>query len=130
MSKWVGVAGQKLQAIFEVARENQPCILFFDEMESLFKTRTEEGGSNSAEIMAGFLTQTEGVDVDNTGLIWIGATNLPWIIDSAVERRFGSKLYITLPDHQTRCEMIRTGLCKLRRNARKLANTYRIQQYI
>lgn len=117
-TKWRGVAEQKIRAAFKVARENVPCVMFFDEVESLLRARSDDGGG--PDTVQEFLAQTDGVDdtTDNTWVIWIGATNLPWMIDSAVARRFGSKLLIDLPNEPTRADIFLHGLLRLKETVR------------
>jgi vacuolar protein-sorting-associated protein 4 len=70
-----------------MARENKPAIVFIDEVDSLCGTRGEGESEASRRIKTEFLVQMNGVGNDMDGVLVLGATNIPWALDSAIRRR-------------------------------------------
>lgn len=70
-----------------MARENKPAIIFIDEVDSLCGTRGEGESEASRRIKTEFLVQMNGVGNDDTGILVLGATNIPWQLDGAIKRR-------------------------------------------
>lgn len=83
-----------------MARENKPAIIFIDEVDSLCGTRGEGESEASRRIKTEFLVQMNGVGHDDTGVLVLGATNIPWQLDNAIKRRW---VFIFLGD---------SGVCK------------------
>ncbi len=110
---YTGNTEKNLHAIFEQARKNTPCIIFFDELDALGTKRSGGGGdgggeSNSIRLAINqFLTEMSGVDENPEGIYVVGATNQPWDIDPALKRsgRFGDTLYIKAPGYRDRKQM-------------------------
>lgn len=105
---YTGNTEKNLHAIFEQARKNTPCIIFFDELDALGVKRGggDSGGEGSALRLAvnQFLVEMNGVEKNPEGIYVIGATNQPWDIDPALKRsgRFGDALYIPPPNYKER----------------------------
>jgi vacuolar protein-sorting-associated protein 4 len=76
-----------VRQLFEMARENKPAIIFIDEVDSLAGTRGEGESEGSRRIKTEFLVQMNGVGHDDTGVLVLGATNIPWALDNAIKRR-------------------------------------------
>ncbi len=90
-----------------MARTNKPSIIFIDEVDSMCGTRDASGSSEAANrIKTEFLVQMQGVGVDNDGILVLGATNIPWGLDSAIRRRFEKRIYIPLPDEPARKRLL------------------------
>jgi len=70
-----------------MARESKPAIIFIDEVDSLAGTRNEGESEGSRRIKTEFLVQMNGVGHDDTGVLVLGATNIPWQLDPAIKRR-------------------------------------------
>ena len=70
-----------------MARENKPAIIFIDEVDSLCGTRGEGESEASRRIKTEFLVQMNGGGHDDTGVLVLGATNIPWQLDNAIKRR-------------------------------------------
>lgn len=70
-----------------MARENKPAIIFIDEVDSLCGTRGEGESEASRRIKTEFLVQMNGVGNETDGILVLGASNIPWQLDSAIRRR-------------------------------------------
>ena len=73
-----------------MAREQKPSIIFIDEVDSMTGNREGGGGGNdsSSRIKTQFLIEMQGVGHDDTGVLVLGATNIPWGLDPAIRRRY------------------------------------------
>ncbi len=109
LSKWVGESEKAIREIFKKARQTAPCILFFDEIDAIAPRR---GGGYDARvterIVNQLLTSMDGIE-SNDGLIVIGATNRPDILDPALLRagRFDRLLLVDPPDEKARVEILK-----------------------
>lgn len=102
VSKWLGESEKLVKNLFQMARENKPSIIFIDEIDSLVSSRSDNESEASKRIKTEFLVQMQGVGVDNDGVLVLGATNIPWVLDSAIRRRFERRIYIPLPEAPAR----------------------------
>ncbi len=112
LDMWIGASEQKLHAIFEGARANTPCVLFFDEVDALGASRSDMRRSASRMTVNQFLSELDGVAGDNDGLLVLAATNTPWHLDSAFRRpgRFDRIIFVPPPDEPARAEVLRVLL--------------------
>ena len=104
LSMWVGESEKGVRKIFERARQVSPCIIFFDEIDSLAGKRGMEQGTKVTErVLNQLLAEMDGIE-DLSNVIVIGATNRPDMLDSALLRpgRFDRILLINSPDKQGR----------------------------
>jgi vacuolar protein-sorting-associated protein 4 len=76
-----------VKQLFKMARENKPAIIFIDEVDSLCGTRGEGESEASRRIKTEFLVQMNGVGNETDGILVLGASNIPWQLDSAIRRR-------------------------------------------
>ncbi|KAG7272958.1 hypothetical protein CRUP_035790 [Coryphaenoides rupestris] len=100
VSKWLG----------ESEKEHKPSIIFIDEIDSLCGSRSENESEAARRIKTEFLVQMQGVGNNNEGVLVLGATNIPWTLDSAIRRRFEKRIYIPLPEEHARAFMFRLHL--------------------
>lgn len=105
VSKWLGESERLVKQLFELARDNKPAIIFIDEVDSLCGSRSENESESARRIKTEFLVQMQGVGVDNKDVLVLGATNIPWTLDSAIRRRFEKRIYIPLPEASARVKM-------------------------
>ncbi|MEO1802346.1 MAG: AAA family ATPase, partial [Cyanobacteria bacterium J06629_2] len=101
---------QNLQSIFTDARDRSPCILFFDEIDSLFPRRDNTGNSPEVELVNEFLQQVDGVDRSAAGIFLLGATNRADTVDPAVISRLQQTLEVPLPGVRERRIMLEHAL--------------------
>lgn len=102
-SKYVGDGEKMVRALFAVARVHQPSVIFIDEIDSLLTQRSDGEFDATRRIKTEFLVQFDGCATSNDDrILLIGATNRPNELDEAARRRFRKKLYIPLPDLESR----------------------------
>ena len=94
-----------------MARDNTPSVLFFDEIDAIGMSRGKTSGVLRT-LVNQFLTEMDGVQTDNNGVLIIGATNLPWEVDSALRRpgRFDKVLFVSPPDKVARAKMFEINM--------------------
>ncbi|XP_047442407.1 vacuolar protein sorting-associated protein 4B-like [Mugil cephalus] len=110
VSKWLGESEKLVKNLFTLAREHKPSIIFIDEIDSLCGSRSENESEAARRIKTEFLVQMQGVGNDNDGILVLGATNIPWTLDSAIRRRFEKRIYIPLPEEHARAFMFKLHL--------------------
>ncbi|XP_058054703.1 vacuolar protein sorting-associated protein 4-like [Anopheles bellator] len=110
VSKWLGESEKLVKNLFELARSHRPSIIFIDEVDSLCSARSDNESESARRIKTQFLVQMQGVGSDNEDILVLGATNTPWILDSAIRRRFEKRIYIPLPDENARLLMFKIHL--------------------
>ncbi|KAG7694286.1 hypothetical protein KL951_004164 [Ogataea haglerorum] len=113
LSKWVGEAERHLRLLFEEAKQQQPSIIFFDEIDGLAPVRSSKQEQIHASIVSTLLALMDGMD--NRGqVIVIGATNRPDSIDPALRRpgRFDREFYFPLPDVKAREQILKIHMRK------------------
>ncbi|XP_041862277.1 vacuolar protein sorting-associated protein 4B-like [Melanotaenia boesemani] len=110
VSKWLGESEKLVKNLFALAREHKPSIIFIDEIDSLCGSRSENESEAARRIKTEFLVQMQGVGNDNEGILVLGATNIPWTLDSAIRRRFEKRIYIPLPEEHARSFMFKLHL--------------------
>ena len=101
-SMFVSQGTAKVKALFRFARKNSPCIVFIDEIDALGAkrtTRTDAVSRESVKIQNAFLTELDGFQKRNKGVIVIGATNRSEVLDEAFTRpgRFDRTIHIIKP---------------------------------
>lgn len=109
LDMWLGSSEKKLHEIFETARYHKPCVLFFDEVDALAASRSDMRQASGRHIINQFLSELDGVDTDNDGVLILAATNAPWHVDSAFRRpgRFDRIIFVPPPDAPARAATLR-----------------------
>lgn len=110
VSKWLGESEKLVRNLFELARENKPSIIFIDEVDSLCSSRSDNESESARRIKTEFLVQMQGVGNDTDGILVLGATNIPWVLDAAIRRRFEKRIYIPLPEAGARSEIFKISI--------------------
>ncbi|XP_076312370.1 spastin isoform X4 [Tachypleus tridentatus] len=112
-SKYVGEGEKLVRALFAVARDLQPSIIFIDEVDSLLSERKENEHEASRRLKTEFFVEFDGLLSDTEERILVmGATNRPQELDDAALRRFSKRVYISLPDMDTRITLLEALLNK------------------
>ncbi|MDY7030760.1 MAG: CDC48 family AAA ATPase [Thermodesulfobacteriota bacterium] len=107
LSKWVGESEKGIREVFKKAKQTSPCIVFFDEIDSLVPRRGSEMGSHVIDrVISQFLSELDGIE-EIKGIVVLAATNRLDIIDPALLRagRFDFMLELPIPDEETRREI-------------------------
>ncbi|CAN6302346.1 unnamed protein product [Urochloa humidicola] len=116
LTKWFGESEANVREIFDKARQSAPCVLFFDELDSIATQRggsVGDAGGAADRVLNQLLTEMDGMNARKTVFI-IGATNRPDIIDPALLRpgRLDQLIYIPLPDEASRHQIFKACLRK------------------
>ena len=104
LDKWRGVAEKRIVDLFQKARTKKPAVLFFDEVEALAMRRNTDSSSGTNTIVSALLNEMNGFSDQNEGILFLGATNVPWSLDSAFRRpgRFDRTIFVPPPDRVAR----------------------------
>jgi transitional endoplasmic reticulum ATPase len=116
LTMWFGESEANVREIFDKARQSAPCVLFFDELDSIAVQRgasNGDAGGAGDRVLNQMLTEMDGMNSKKTVFI-IGATNRPDIIDPALLRpgRLDQLIYIPLPDEGSRKSIFKSALRK------------------
>merc|ERR1711983_380854 len=116
LTMWFGESEANVRDIFDKARSAAPCVLFFDELDSIAKSRggtAGDAGGAADRVINQVLTEMDGMGAKKNVFI-IGATNRPDIIDGAILRpgRLDQLIYIPLPDEGSRMAILKSNLRK------------------
>ncbi|BBK76131.1 MULTISPECIES: ATP-binding protein [Clostridium] len=104
LDPYLGVSAQNIKDIFSSARAKKPCILFFDEVDTIGYNRSKLSSEHMRPIIDQLLSEIEGIDTSTDKMLIIGATNMPWDVDSAFKRpgRFDKIIFVPPPDIKAR----------------------------
>ncbi|KAG6422286.1 hypothetical protein SASPL_118852 [Salvia splendens] len=117
-SKWRGESERMVRCLFDLARAHAPSTIFIDEIDSLCNSRGASGEHESSRrVKSELLVQVDGVNASSTNedgtrkiVMVLAATNFPWDIDEALRRRLEKRIYIPLPNFESRKELIRINV--------------------
>ena len=110
LEMWIGSSERNLHDVFENARAHKPCVLFFDEVDALGASRSDMKQHAGRQLTVNqFLSEMDGVNTSNDGVLILAATNAPWHFDSAFRRpgRFDRILFVPPPDAAARASILR-----------------------
>lgn len=104
LNSYVGHSERNLHDIFETARANKPSVLFFDEIDTLGYSRSKSSSDVMRPLVDTLLTEMQSINTNTDKLLVIGATNMPWDVDSAFKRpgRFDKMVFVSPPDKEAR----------------------------
>lgn len=108
LDMWIGQSERNLHEIFQSARRNAPCVLFFDEIDALGQKRSLQRHSGARNVVNQLLSEMDSVDADNEGVFVLAATNHPWDVDTALRRpgRLDRTLLVLPPDGAARMAIL------------------------
>jgi katanin p60 ATPase-containing subunit A1 len=115
-SKWRGDAEKLVRLLFEMAHFYAPSTVFIDEIDSILSERSSNEHESSRKVKTQFFTEIDGVvssnsSDDSTKRVFIlAATNRPWDLDEAILRRLTKRIYIPLPNAESRRKMFEMNL--------------------
>ncbi len=110
LDMYVGNTEKNIHKVFELARKNAPCILFFDEVDAIGGRRDSGEGQQYMRMAVNqMLYEMDGVEANNENVLIIAATNAPWDVDPALRRsgRFSKTIYIPEPDYKSRVAILK-----------------------
>lgn len=109
LNKYVGESERAIRQVFERAKASSPCVVFFDELDSLCPRRSGDSESSSARVVNQLLTEFDGLE-DRKSVYILAATNRPDMIDPAMLRpgRLDKLLFVGLPDAMDRLDILMT----------------------
>jgi SpoVK/Ycf46/Vps4 family AAA+-type ATPase len=109
LDMYLGQSERNLHEIFETARRNAPCVLFFDEIDALGRKRSQMRNSAGREAVNQLLAELDSVGNENRGVFVLAATNHPWDVDAALRRpgRLDRTLLVLPPDSHAREAILR-----------------------
>lgn len=116
LTMWFGESESNVREIFSKARAAAPCVLFFDELDSIAKARGSslgDAGGAGDRVINQLLTEMDGMGAKKNVFV-IGATNMPHLLDPAIMRpgRLDQLVYIPLPDQPSRVAILRAAFRK------------------
>ncbi|KAI9343633.1 P-loop containing nucleoside triphosphate hydrolase protein [Obelidium mucronatum] len=116
LTMWFGESEANVRDVFDKARSASPCVMFFDELDSIAKARgnsSGDGGGSGDRVLNQMLTEMDGMNAKKNVFV-IGATNRPDQIDPALLRpgRLDQLIYIPLPDEHSRRQVLKAALRK------------------
>ena len=108
LDMWIGNSEKNLHDIFELARRNKPCVLFFDEADAMGASRSDLKQSAMRHVINLFLAELDGAESNNDGVLILAATNAPWSVDAAFRRpgRFDRVIFVAPPDETARVQIL------------------------
>ncbi len=108
LDMWIGSSEKNLHQYFDNARQNKPCVIFFDEIDALAASRNDMRNNAGRSVINQFLAELDGIHSSNEGVLVLGATNSPWYLDAAFRRpgRFDRIIFVSPPDYTARLEIL------------------------
>jgi len=114
MDLYLGESEKAVKALFSLAYRLAPCVIFIDEVESLFKARKGDDKKWYGNILNEFLQSMDGLRSakmnKDKGIVVVGATNRPYDLDDAVIRRLATRMMVDLPGEKEREQILRLHL--------------------
>ncbi|NJE00913.1 26S protease regulatory subunit [Thermococcus sp. JdF3] len=109
LSKYFGESSKIISALYEVAREKAPSIVFLDEIDALTTRRSNDTSEATRRMLSTLLTELEGFHEGESDklVLTLAATNTPWDLDEAILSRFPKRIYVPLPDKEATKSIIR-----------------------
>ena len=108
MNKYVGESERAVRELFQRANKLKPCLIFFDEFDSISSCKTDTSNDVTTRVMKQLLVEMDGYD--SRSCYMLAATNRPDLIDPAILRpgRFNKAIYIGVPNAEERVDILKT----------------------
>eukprot|EP00375_Theileria_parva_P000701 XP_763371.1 vacuolar sorting protein 4 [Theileria parva strain Muguga] len=113
LSKYYGESERYIRNLFNFCIMKSPCVLFIDEIDSICNTRNSNQHEATNRIKTEFMIQINRLSNEGNVLL-LGSTNLPWLLDNAIIRRFEKRIYIPLPNQNNRFDLIKKLLTNVK----------------
>ncbi len=113
LHRWFGDSERSIRSVFDTARRNAPCVLFFDEVDALGHRRSGLSGTSGMRTVVNcLLEELDSATSSNDGVYVLAATNAPWDVDPALRRpgRLDRMVFVGLPDADARAGIVRSHL--------------------
>ena len=112
LSKYFGESSKIIEALYQYARQHSPAVIFFDEIDALAGNRENSDSGADRRVVNSLLSQVDGLESksDDSFILTIASTNIPWSLDEALLSRFQSKVYIPLPTPDSREAILKLSL--------------------
>lgn len=108
LSKYYGESPKQISALFDVAEDLAPSVIFLDEVDSLTTSRSDDMDGTSRRVLDTLLAELDGIDKSSDEFVLVlASTNTPWDLDSAIRSRFPRRIHIPLPDVTAATEIVR-----------------------
>jgi len=111
-SKWMGEGERLMRALFTLANERAPSVIFMDEIDAIMSSRGGNEHEASRRMKTEFLVQFDGVSSSTSKILVLAATNRPFDLDEAALRRLTKRIYLPLPDIEARKGLVMHTLSK------------------
>jgi len=113
-SKYFGESTKLITALYTVARRMSPAVIFLDEFESLTPPRGSGESGAERRIVSTLLAELDGLATkdDDSFVLTMSATNVPWLLDTAILSRFQQRIYVPLPDPAARKAILEIHLMR------------------
>ncbi|OHB63187.1 MAG: hypothetical protein A2Y77_17700, partial [Planctomycetes bacterium RBG_13_62_9] len=114
LSKYFGESSKLIDAIFDLAEQMSPSVIFLDDFESIVADRDGDSSGAERRVLTELLTCMDGFESKSSDklVLVVAATNKPWLIDEAILSRFGKLAYIGLPQAEARRRIFELLLTK------------------
>lgn len=112
LDRYAGEAEKRLRAFFDEARSETPAVLFFDDVDVLGQRRRAGAVEAMPGLVSAFISELEGSERSNRGVLVLAATNSPWLLDPAFFRsgRFTRTFYVPAPNQKAREQILKQAL--------------------
>jgi len=109
ISKYFGESSKIISALYDVAKEKSPSIIFIDEFDALSIARNGDTSDASKRMLSTLLAELDGFknEKDDNFVLTLAATNVPWDLDQAILSRFPRRIYVPLPDKKAWTEILK-----------------------
>jgi len=101
LSKYFGESSKLISALYAAARRRSPAVVFLDEFDALARQRSGDESGVERRVLSTLLTELDGLSnkADDSYVLTIASTNVPWSLDAAILSRFQKKVLVPLPDY-------------------------------